>query len=284
MTLPLDRSLSPRAWAIVVWFTAIFVNVRVSGLVVAWEQQFLAKRGVTAEAFKDLSRSPLALEPKWLILNAAAVQLTLLACAGLWLWRFGLRESLPLRRVSPKQWAGTFLLSLGALPIGGALEELVRRALGQSITNGLFIAKVAHQSSPSELFGLLLCIAVLPGIAEEILFRGVITNKLQTYSKLEALILPSVLFGMAHIEPAQAAGTAILGLAFGFARLSTGSIFPCMAAHILNNALVLTLAFFGDQAPTEDGTIEWPILVVGALFVASGVGLLRQNTPDSVVS
>ncbi len=240
------------------------------------QQQWLTAHGVSARVLKDLENSPLTTDPKWLIVNASAVQLALLLCGIGWLWYFNLPGSLPFKRAPARAWVGTFLVSLGALPIGGAAEELVRRALGQELTTGILIAKLAHKSSVLELLCLLLSVAVLPGIAEEILFRGVITRQLSRYSKLEVLVLPSVLFGLAHIEPAQATGTVILGLAFGYARLATGSILPAMAAHILNNGLVLSLAFLSQEEPTQQTGIEWPMLLIAASLVASGVSLLRR--------
>ncbi len=277
MTPPFSQSLPPRAWAIIVWLSAIFINVNVSGVVVLLEQQWLTVHGVSVRVLKDLENSPLTTDPKWLIVNATAVQLALLLCGIGWLWYFRLPGSLPFKkRVAARAWVGTFLVSLGALPIGGAAEELVRRALGQELTTGILIAKIAHKSSMPELLSLLISVAVLPGIAEEILFRGVITHQLSRYSKLEVLVLPSVLFGLAHIEPAQAAGTVFLGLAFGFARLATGSILPAMAAHILNNGLVLSLAFLSHDEPTQQTGIEWPMLLIAASLVASGVSFLRR--------
>ncbi len=276
MTPPSSQSLSPRAWAIIVWLSAIFINVNVSGVVVLLEQQWLIAHGVSARVLKDLENSPLTTDPKWLIVNASAVQLALLLCGIGWLWYFGLPDSLPFKRVPTRAWVGTFLVSLGALPIGGAAEELVRRTMGQELTTGLLIVRIANKSSVLELLGLLLSVAVLPGIAEEILFRGVITRQLSRYSKLEVLVLPSVLFGLAHLEPAQAAGTMILGLAFGFARLATGSILPAVAAHILNNGLVLSLAFLSQEEPTPESGIEWPMLLIAASVAASGVSLLTR--------
>jgi membrane protease YdiL (CAAX protease family) len=194
-----------------------------------------------------------------------------------WVWLVGRAEALPHRRVPPSAWLGTFLLTLGALPLGSALELLVARWVGQPTTTGLLVAEVARRSSALELAALYGAIAILPGIAEELLFRGVTLRLLLERSRAEALLISSLYFALAHLEPAQAAGTLVLGLAFGFARIATGSVLPAVVAHALNNALVLTVAVLLPEEAFSDQELSLPALLVGTAMVALGARILTPR-------
>ncbi|MGO1470748.1 MAG: CPBP family glutamic-type intramembrane protease [Tissierella sp.] len=90
----------------------------------------------------------------------------------------------------------------------------------------------------------LLFIAIIPGICEEIMFRGTI---LKAYEKLgikKAIIMSAVLFGMFHFTLINFVGPAVLGIVFGIMVYKTNSIYSSMIAHTLNNSLALVINYF----------------------------------------
>lgn len=61
-----------------------------------------------------------------------------------------------------------------------------------------------------------------------------------------AIIISSLLFGVAHADPGSFPVLFVIGLALAFLRWRTQSIWPCMILHMLNNgiaalAIVLTM-------------------------------------------
>jgi sodium transport system permease protein len=108
-------------------------------------------------------------------------------------------------------------------------------------------------------------IAVTPGLCEEMLFRGFALNPLKRHwGSKSALIVSALMFAMVHLDVVRLVPTFMLGLAFGYIALATGSIIPAIALHIMNNALALFMP--------ETVVLEfWPMLMTG--LVAFTVGL-----------
>lgn len=83
-------------------------------------------------------------------------------------------------------------------------------------------------------------IAVLPALAEEIVFRGVLARGLATQKRVPyAVIVSSAVFGIYHVLPAQVVATFMLGCVLGLLTLRARSIVPAIVAHILNNAIAI---------------------------------------------
>lgn len=85
-----------------------------------------------------------------------------------------------------------------------------------------------------------LTVGVVP-VVEEAIFRGVVYGILsRRFGAPAALTLTAVAFGVFHgSEPAVLASTLSFGVAWGYLRALTGSIWPGVAAHATNNALAL---------------------------------------------
>jgi len=114
--------------------------------------------------------------------------------------------------------------------------------------------------------GVLLVVAALPAIFEEIMFRGVLLSGLRSFGKTGAVLLCGALFAIYHQNPAQTIYQFCCGAAFALVALRSGSILPTVLAHFLNNAAILTLAKFGIE--------EFPTPVSIVFLIVSAVCLL----------
>lgn len=85
-----------------------------------------------------------------------------------------------------------------------------------------------------------LTVAVLPALAEEFAFRGVIMGSLRPYSDGLALVISSAAFALMHGNFVQIPFTFCCGMAFGFIAIRTNSLLPSIIIHFLNNALSVT--------------------------------------------
>ncbi len=80
--------------------------------------------------------------------------------------------------------------------------------------------------------------AILPGICEEFLHRGIMLMANKNYSSPRfALICSSILFGLMHLNIGQFFYAAILGLLMGIVAMVADSIIPTMIIHFMNNFL-----------------------------------------------
>jgi membrane protease YdiL (CAAX protease family) len=125
--------------------------------------------------------------------------------------------------------------------------------------------KVLEQLGTNENASLLLLSAaltcVVAPICEEFLFRGFIFTALRNWRGVwPAAIITGALFGGIHVGSAPAVDLVPLaGLGFGLCMLyrATGSLYPCIATHALNNSLAFGLL--------EDWGWQIPVLMVVAL-------------------
>ncbi|UCD23530.1 MAG: CPBP family intramembrane metalloprotease [Gemmatimonadota bacterium] len=89
----------------------------------------------------------------------------------------------------------------------------------------------------------LIVVAVLAGLGEELLFRGVIQPFLSGFAGTAlALLMTSLLFGLLHlVTPTYALIAAIFGLYLGGLMISTGEILVPITAHALYDMVALGL-------------------------------------------
>jgi uncharacterized protein len=168
-------------------------------------------------------------------------------------WHFGLRSA-PLRHA-----IGATLMAIGAF----LAFELVYAAIVDPENPQRIIDELgADQSTALLVIGALVVIGVAP-VCEEVLFRGFLFRVLRVrMSFWPAAIIDGVLFGLVHGSFVILPILAFLGAALCWVYERTGSLFPCIAIHVLNN----TLSY---GANTEDG---WAAAgVVGAVMLAACV-------------
>ncbi len=97
---------------------------------------------------------------------------------------------------------------------------------------------------------LLLCLAVIPAICEEMVFRGILQYALGRYgSPRVTILLTGVVFGLFHLDPVRIPIAAMTGIALSYALYRSRSIFVTMLMHFVNNAAsaVLSYAAAGTQ-------------------------------------
>lgn len=85
----------------------------------------------------------------------------------------------------------------------------------------------------------LMYVAVLPAFFEEIAFRGVIMQPLRKYGDWFAIGISAVIFGLIHGNMTQMPFAICAGIALGYVFIVTGSIWPSVIIHFLNNSLAL---------------------------------------------
>jgi membrane protease YdiL (CAAX protease family) len=187
-------------------------------------------------------------------------------------WQFGLRPT-PVRAAALLvvgliggfllfTWGWTSLLNLGG-------DTKVLDQLGSDNNEVLLIGSAA-----------LTC--VLAPACEEFLFRGYMFPALSRWQgPWVAALITGLLFGIVHVASAPIgylAPLALLGFALCLLRWRTGSVYPCIVAHSINNSLA-----FGSD---EHWGWQIPVLLVASLAVLTlfGVVLSRRGFGAAVAS
>lgn len=100
-------------------------------------------------------------------------------------------------------------------------------------------------SSPGRFFTALLVIAVLPGIGEELVFRGIVQNRLHQLSRNlhVAVWLSALLFSAIHLQFYGFVPRLLLGAFFGYLYGWSGNLAIPVFAHFMHNALTLLMIY-----------------------------------------
>lgn len=198
-----------------------------------------------------------------------------------------------------RDWRQTLLLDqpltagwlLNAL-IAGALAVCVH-PLGQRLA--LFIKQLyplseaveAQLSGLTQLFGdapplwaVLLLMAALPAVCEEIAFRGVVLSGLRkSLGDAGGVLMTAVLFGATHTVLQQSLAAAPVGALIGVIALRTRSLVPCIAFHASYNALQLVSALNAEKI--RDNTADWGLPEM--VFTEIAPGQLGYAAPIAIL-
>ena len=121
-----------------------------------------------------------------------------------------------------------------------------------------------------EAVGLPLLI-LLPPIAEEFLFRGFLLSAFLRGGKVaQAVVLTAAMFAVFHIVPAKYLPTGLIGLWLAWLVVATGSIYPAILAHLLNNGIAI---LYFTEYPFE----PTPANLALALVVLAGTLVLLER-------
>jgi len=129
-------------------------------------------------------------------------------------------------------------------------------AFSSSVIHGLGYESISSSQSITLDYKFLLkefaLTAVLPGICEEFLHRGIMLNAAKKHGNPRyCLIISSILFGLTHLNVNQFFYATILGFLMGVTAFASDSIYPCIIIHFMNNFLSCYFSY---------GTsLNWPL-------------------------
>jgi membrane protease YdiL (CAAX protease family) len=149
-----------------------------------------------------------------------------------------------------------------------------------------FFKKNLAAGSVSEFLMLLLVAAVVPGICEELAFRGLIQTGLRrSFGTNHAIVWGGAMFALLHLNPWNFIGLWTFGALLGYLRERTGSVYPSIAAHIANNSLALVV--FALQRPEDWETrpefLPWYVVLPAGLLLVYSLIQLHRVTASSAL-
>lgn len=118
----------------------------------------------------------------------------------------------------------------------------------QETKNTALTERFLSTSSWIGLLANLFVMAILPAFSEELFFRGLLQKTFtQRFGIHVGIWLSAILFSAVHLQFYGFFPRMFLGAMFGYFVYWSGSIFPAIAAHFINNAIVVLVAFFGEN-------------------------------------
>ena len=145
------------------------------------------------------------------------------------------------------------------------ISTIIQEMLGITFTTGVEDPKIMGAEG---IFIAVLSIAVLPAILEEVVVRGIIMQPLRRFGDKFAIVASALIFGIMHGNMVQIPYTIVAGLFMGYLAIATGSLWPSIILHFINNFYSVAVVVAYDNAGDTAGMLISVLFI--ALFVLSG--------------
>jgi membrane protease YdiL (CAAX protease family) len=192
--------------------------------------------------------------------------------------------------VSLDIWLATIVFMIGFVIILSELDNILDYFLPMpqflQDTFEILMVKQAFITS-------IVLIGIIPGITEELFFRGVILNGFQkNYSERTAILISALLFGVIHLNPWQFLTAFIIGIFSAWICIKTKSIVLCIYIHLFNNILIVIGLEYKDILPIKGFNTAYyektfqPLWfdMIGMLVTLSGILLLAKSIRKREIS
>ncbi len=185
-------------------------------------------------------------------------------------------KTLLLRRPAATTMAAAGLLAVALHPAVGWLGVVIEQLYPISPEIQAELKKLFVE--PHSLWVMILVMAVMPAVCEEIAFRGFILSGMRHVGhKWRAIAITSLFFGVTHALFQQSIVTFFVGCVLGYVAVQTGSLFPAIAYHVTHNTLTVLLGCVQRESFTDHPLLHY------VLRDAPGGGYLC-NVPTVIIA
>ena len=174
----------------------------------------------------------------------------------------------PSRAVAPSVWPLILLTTAGLILVINGLDAWVSHLLPPPAA---FLQAGREMGWPAVVLG--------APLTEEPLLRGLILGGFTLrYGARNAILYSALLFGFTHLNPWQLPAAVLIGLVAGWLTLRTGSLWPAVLAHALNN-LTSSLSRAWQIPYLSDTRFQPPWMWgLGLLLLGAGLAALARVT------
>ena len=176
----------------------------------------------------------------------------------------------------------TTMFSIGLIILSDEFDRLIQ----VFIPSPNYIVDLNNLLQPDSVFGyilLIIAIAIIAPIGEELLFRGFLQQFLEQHWKdiTRAILITSLFFSIIHMNPYWFIQIYILGIMLGFLSWKTNSIFPPLILHALNNGTALLFSFIDPEKSSwylwNNHVAPWVLLLAIVLVYMGFIGLNKSK-------
>lgn len=217
------------------------------------------------------------------------VLFVLLPFALLTYWRIDIANTLALRRPGGRYVLAAVLLGLSAWVLAHEVNVLQAQYIlvpEDVLKSATILEEALQELKPIDI---ILLLAIVPAICEELLFRGFLLSGLRGAArKWTAILVTALVFGTFHFFFFKLPVTVGLGVVLGLLCWQSRSILPGMIVHLLHNGVgamtVISPTWMTRLGIRQDiGLEHFPVRViaVGAIVFAAGFVLTAVRSPRS---
>jgi sodium transport system permease protein len=198
-----------------------------------------------------------------LAVNTLSLQLGLMLGPAL-IMAVMLTKSLPtafrIHKVSLPELAAVGLLAISIHPSYVTIANAINSEYKLGDETIAMLKQVDTIISSAPFWSVLFCLAALPAITEELVFRGFLFSGLErSNGHLRAILATSILFGLSHGVLQQSIAAGLMGLLLGWIAARSGSVLTAMLFHLFHNSLSLGLSINGRRGNQPPDWVNWAI-------------------------
>jgi membrane protease YdiL (CAAX protease family) len=131
-------------------------------------------------------------------------------------------------------------------------------------------------------------VAVIAGLGEELVFRGIIQNELQKIFKKSwiAIIITAILFSAVHFQPSGFLTKFIIGLVLGYVYWVSKNLWYSIFLHTLNNGMPIVFLYLNNNKIPEQElsqnqeSIPWLVLILSLVVSINIIFTLQKKFAD----
>jgi sodium transport system permease protein len=190
------------------------------------------------------------------------------------------RQTLLLKRPPWLAVPAAALLAVALHPASNVMQSLVRQLYPISESVRPALERMQEMFRRADFLTLVLVIAILPAVCEELAFRGFILSGFRHVGhKWRAILFTAIFFGLTHGVVQQSLLACLLGTVLGFLAVQSGSILPGIVFHVVHNSLALLNSRVTPEMVPEPPALRtlvtpldgggclfaWPVTLAGVL-------------------
>ena len=146
-----------------------------------------------------------------------------------------------IKRFNPLFLLASVLLTAGMFLAFGFVNNLVAETLmDHGISVDVFVPSI---NTIADYLFYTFILAVIPAIAEELFFRGLLVGYTGDLSIVIRSLLIALLFGLFHCSVVKFGYQFLFGIGLTVLAVKAGSVIPAIIGHFLNNFAIITLSY-----------------------------------------
>ena len=205
-----------------------------------------------------------------------------------------LKEVFPIKKITVRDFFGTVLMWMGALPLGMLSAVVVGKFMPQTFEN---VTSGVQEIAGVAVIGFITTV-ICPPICEEAIMRGAILSNFRGIKKDWIIVLIiGVMFGILHTDTVRFINTALMGGCLAYLMVKRNNFLLPALYHFINNFLLIGLNTITTMlAQQQEQTVtaaeatsaavdSIPSLMIMAtlspLFLVLGVHLIKRQAEIS---
>ena len=205
-----------------------------------------------------------------------------------------IKEVFPIKKITVRDFFGTVLMWMGALPLGMLSAVIVGKFMPQTFEN---VTSGVQEIAGVAVIGFITTV-ICPPICEEAIMRGAILSNFRGIKKDWIIVLIiGVMFGILHTDTVRFINTALMGGCLAYLMVKRNNFLLPALYHFINNFLLIGMSTITSMlAQQQEQTVtaaeatsaavdSIPSLMLLAtlspLFLVLGVHLIKRQTEIS---